>query len=361
MTKLMHKLLRILIIYFLVFTSQILHAQTSYSNSKNTIKIGFIGSLSSFAANYGSAVLDGVRLAISELENQGIHIDLRVEDDQSTAKETVSAYIKLKTIDKVQAIITGTWWANAIVKQAENDEIILLSCETQYNEDEIIGKSYFILNGDLRKWIQVYSSLIKENSWKKASIIRYVSGFGATLENEMRDLFSNENREFVGALQYNDINLTNPADIVFKLKKMNPDVVYIDAQPGGLANLMRKFSEAGLNNLGILTNSIAEDVKRDNLFDTSKFKNLYYTKRATYDQDFIVSFKEKFQKEPYLNSDLGYYAVFLAQKSLGSDNPVSTLKQGLQIKDKVFSFDEHNVYSGIPQEVYKMNEIQKAN
>src|SRR5258707_4496020 len=45
----------------------------------------------------------------------------------------------------------------------------------------VLGKTYFILHGDLRNWVRVYQPLIEQKGWKKGAIIRYVSGFGATL------------------------------------------------------------------------------------------------------------------------------------------------------------------------------------
>jgi branched-chain amino acid transport system substrate-binding protein len=341
---------------FLLFFVRTPHAGADTTPSRDTFRIGFIGSLSSFAANYGTAVLEGAELAVAELKQEGVKVELKVEDDQSATKNTVSAYTKLKEVDHADALIGGSWWANAIVKQAERDRILLASCETLYNDDAVAGKTYFILNGDLRNWIRVYEPLIEKKGWKRGAIIRFVSGFGATLAREMETVFSGRGREFAGAVEYSDIAMPEVANVVMQLKKLKPDVVYIDAQPSSLANLLKKFAEVGMEDINILTNSIAEDVRRDKLFDLSKLKNLYFTKRSTFDEDFSVKFKKKYGKDPYLNADLGYHAVFLLVKALESSDPVLALKSGIVVHNKSFSFDEHNVYSGIRQEIFQVRD-----
>ena len=324
------------------------------AKAAQTIRIGFVGSLSSFAGNYGTAVLEGARLAVDELDRHGTHIELKVEDDQSVTKNSVNSYIKLAKVDRVQAIVAGTWWANSFVKQAERDQIPLLSCETIYNDDVVLSPNYFILNGDLSQWVRVYQPLVQAKGWKRGAVIRYVSGFGATLAREMESLFSRDGREFVEAIEYNDINMADAADIVLKLRALRPDAVYVDAQPGSLANLLRKLKEAGLTDMAILTNSIAEEVVTGKLFDPSEFSNLYFSRRATYDRNFAAAFHAKYQKEPYLSADLGYYAIYLAAAALKEVEPIQHLKRGAVIKGKTFSFDQHNVYAGIPQEVFQI-------
>ncbi len=350
----MNKLRLGIILTFLIILPNLNTAWAEKENTNQEIKIGFIGSLSSFAANYGNAVLEGAKLAVDELNAQGITIDLQVEDDGSLTKNTALAYNKLKNINQVQGIIGGSWWINSIVKQSEKDKLPLMSCETLYNADVISGKNYFLLQGDLREWINVYEPLIKKQGWKKGAIIRYTSGFGATLAKSMETTFSKDSREFLGALEYTDINIPNASDIVLKLKKLNPDVVYVDGQPAGLATILRKLKEAGLTEINIITNSIATDVQRDKLVDLAPFKNIYYSKRAAFDLTFIEKFRAKYNKEPYLNADLGYYALKLLAVALAEADPISKIKSGINIDKHRFIFNQLNLYSGIPQVVYKL-------
>ncbi|RIL12032.1 MAG: hypothetical protein DCC75_01230 [Proteobacteria bacterium] len=318
------------------------------------IKIGLIGSLSSFAASYGTAVLEGARLAESELKARGARIELLVEDDQSVSKNTASAYSKLVKLDKVQGIIGGSWWLNAIAKQSERDEIPLLSCETLYNLDTVSAKTYFLLQGDLRDWIRAFLPVVEAKGWKSGAIVRYVSGFGQTLSEEMRSLFSQGGRNFLGEITYNDIHLGDAQDIVLKIKRLQPEVLYIDAQPGGFAGLLRKMAEAGLAKTVILSNSIAEDAWRDKLVDYELFPNVYSSKRITHAESFRRRFREHYKREPLLNADLGYYALLLVHQALQQNDPIATLAKGIEIQGIEFLFNDNNVFSGAPQEVWRL-------
>lgn len=328
------------------------------------LTIGFIGSLTSFAGNFGTAILEGAKLAAKEINQGESKVRIISEDDQSVARNSVGAYIKLTNADQIDAIVGGSWWINAIVKKAEKAGLPLVSCETLYNKETVSGKTYFLLQGELRSWVRVYEPIVKERGFKRAAVVRFTSGFGETLEEEMKSLFSHSGRYFAGTIEYSDIQIPDAASIVLQLKKLKPDVVYIDGQPSGLANLLKRMVEGGLTNLPIFTNSIAEDVLRDKLINPSLFANFYYTRRGTFDKDFSERFEKEYGKRPYLNADLGYLAVHILAEAAarGRDqNPsgiVAALKNGVKVKGRQFAFDGHNVFAGPPQEVWRLDQGQ---
>jgi len=344
------------ILFYLCFLAATLSPLSAEETEKPQLLIGFIGSLSSFAANYGRAVLMGAELAAKELREEGVDVKILVEDDQSVTRNAVTAYSKLSSTGNINALIAGTWWANAIVKLAERDNFLLLSCETLHNEDAVEGETYFLMPGDLKDWIRAYKPLVDKREWKRGAIIRYASGFGATLAGEMEVLFSSGNREFAGEIEYNEINLADASDIAIRLRRLNPDVVYVDAQPAGLANLLRKLDEAGLQHIAILTNPAAEDLKRENLFDLSAFPELYFTRRSTYDEDFAQRFRTAYKQEPFQHADLGYYSVYLLEQALKTREPLQVLRNGLEVRGKLFNFDDRNVHTGMAQEIYHLKD-----
>jgi branched-chain amino acid transport system substrate-binding protein len=332
----------------------LLTINTTYSETPEPIRIGYVGSLSSFAASYGQATLEGAQLAVEELNASSKQVELTIEDDQSIPKNSVSSYVKLTSVNRVQGVIGGTWWANAFVKNAERDGIPLLSCETLYNEDAVAGSSYFILHGDLRKWVRVYEPLVQKRGWHRGAIVRFTSGFGATLEAEMKALFSTDGRIFAGAVEYSDVGVGDVSDIVLRLRKLKPEVVYIDSQPRGLANILRKMADSGMENVAVLTNSIIEDVITSELTDLARHKEVYFTRRVGFNSEFQAAFQKKYGRPPLMNADLGYYSVFLLLEALRNPDPIQFIKAGLTVRGVPFSFDEHNVYSGVPQRVMKL-------
>lgn len=350
--------------YFLKIFLFLLVVVPKYSlaeDRQQKLRIGYLGSLSGFAANFGNSVLEGVQLAITQLESEGKEITLEIEDDSSESKNTVTAYRNLVDLKKVNLIITGSWWINSIVKIAEKQNIPILSCETQLNEDTVFGKNYFILGGDLKDWVRIYEPLIKEKNWKKGAIIRFISGFGSTLESSMREVFSKEGRSFVGAIEYGDVNASDVGSNLLKFKNLDPDVIYIDSQPAGLANILKRINNLGIKKPIYLINSSLQDLLNQKLLPTEDLPHLYFSKRETYSPSFTKMFVEKYNKPPYLNADLGYYAVHLAEKASASKDVIKFLKtEKVKLLETTIEFDSQNVFTGIKHDVWYLNKDRQA-
>ncbi len=321
------------------------------------IKIGVIVSLSGVAAAYGQAVLNGIQLAVDQ-SAMTHRIKLVIEDDQSLPKNVSTIYQKLRSVDRIDALLAGSWWVNSIVKTVERDGIPFISCETLYNKDFVTGKNYFSLGGDLRQWITVYEPLIERNNWRSIQMIKFVSGFADTLRDELKNLFSGSGRQYIPEIEYSDLEMSNAATFAIKTRSSNADVIYVDAQPESFAYFVNHFSKLGNNKVAILTTSVADTAFHQKLIDPEQINtDIYFLRRSSYTQDFILKFRNKFNKEPVLNSDLGYYALLLVIKALASpESPISALKQGITVAGLRFSFDENNVSHIIKQEIFTFQE-----
>ena len=316
------------------------------------VALGYIGSLSGEAASYGQAVLAGARLAVKELEAAGQPLDLVVEDDHTEARSTVSAFQKLTSVDHVAAVIGGSWWANSIVQPAEQKKVLLLSCETLYNKDVVEGATYFMLGGYLNEWVRAYEPLVAKKGWKSGAIIRFTSGFADTLAEEMQHIFSAPGRRFAGDLVFSRFDMDDAPQLVLQLKRLQPEVVYLDGQPGGLVNVLRRIQELQLDT-AVFTHSALRDALEQKLIDRAGMQNVYYTDRETFNPDFSGKFRAAYGKEPVLNADLGYYAVRLAAEALRSPDPAAELKAHEHVLDGIaFTFDRHNVFTGMRYQVW---------
>ena len=260
-------------------------------------------------------------------------------------------------VDGVSSIIAGSWWANAIVKPADSKNIPLISIETSFNQDAVLGNTYFIMQGDLHDWINVYEPLITAKKWKKGAIINFTSGFGQTLAEGMIDVFSREDRKLVADLEYADIDANEARSLVLRLKTANPDVLYFDGQPASLAITLKRLHELGMSNLPILTNSIAEDMCKKGLFECKKIKELYFNKRKILNSQFIEKYRNKYGKLPYLNSDLAYYGTKILIKALDQNDPMQFIKASNSTIDGFsFEFDDKNVLQNLKQEIWQIKD-----
>lgn len=338
----------------LVLAARLFVASNLARADTNEIRIGFIASLSSFAAPYGTAVLEGAQIAVDELKKSGAKVALIVEDDQSEPKQTATSYQKLRAANHIDGLITGSWWVNSLVKTAERDNLPFLSCETLYDRDFIQAPNYFSLAGDLRDWVRIFEPLIAKRGWHTGTMIKASSGFADTINEELGNIFSRPGRTYLAPIEYQDLDLKEAPTIAAKVRRLASDIIYIDAQPQSFGLMMKKLSEQKVTGITVLTNPIANDAWSQKLFKPEEFLGeIYFSMRNTFDPKFLKKFEDRYHRQPILNADLGYYAVYLMAAALADHRgAIPALHSGLSVAGHQFEFDEHNVFRGNQQEIF---------
>ena len=103
------------------------------SADANTIKIGMTGPLTGDAAIYGTAVKNGIEIAVAEINEKakaegGLKIEFKAEDDEADGEKAVSGYNVLKDWGMQVFIGTVTSGAcNAVAPGAVADQMFLLT------------------------------------------------------------------------------------------------------------------------------------------------------------------------------------------------------------------------------------------
>lgn len=125
-----------------IFHIAAVNAEIGKSN-QGRIKVGFIVPLSGDAASIGKAVQNGVEIALEKLApQQREQLELFWEDDALRPAQTVSAFNKLTSINKVDVVLnTTSGTAHAIAGLAEKAEVPLIA---------VASDPKIVLN---RKWV----------------------------------------------------------------------------------------------------------------------------------------------------------------------------------------------------------------
>ncbi len=71
------------------------------------LKVGVISGLTGAAAKWSAFQNKGMKLAVEDLKREGVDIDLIFEDSQTQATKVISAYNKLRQLDRVDALIAN--------------------------------------------------------------------------------------------------------------------------------------------------------------------------------------------------------------------------------------------------------------
>jgi len=219
-----------------------------------TIKIGFIGSLTGADPSYGEAVKGGVEEAVDEINNSGgvngKKIQVIYEDGKCIdSKAAVSAFQKLTNVDHVKVIIGGGCSNEvlSISKLVDSNKIFLLSSGA--TSPDISGLSRYIFRNSANdtETSRQLAEKIYSDGYNNIAIMSdntdYSVGFRKSFLNEFSKLGGTAGFDITVEPNKNDYRSD-----VLKLKAANPKVIFVNptvAKSTGL--LIKQIKEAGIN------------------------------------------------------------------------------------------------------------------
>jgi len=345
---------------------------TGTTGNTDTIKIGLNYELSGDVATYGKASVEGIEMAIDEINAAGGVLGKQIElvsvDNKSDASEVVSVATKLMTQDGVVAIIGPATSGNFKAEEplAEQNGIPILSGSATADDVTVDANGVkefafrLCFNDSFQgKAMATYAS--KELSAQKAVIIKdNSSDYAIGLADNFRSTFESLGGEIVDEEAYvstdKDFN-----SILTKIRDKEFDVIYL---PG-------YYQTAGLIIKQARDLSIAVPILGADGFDSpilaelagaTALNDVYFTNHySSLDQDptvtaFVEAFKAKYNKEPDAFNALGYdcgHFIADAITRAGSADPAAIKDALAATKDFTgvtgsFSMDEnHNPVKSI--------------
>ncbi|RIL08280.1 MAG: hypothetical protein DCC75_09330 [Proteobacteria bacterium] len=153
---------------------------TAAVEADQRFRVGVIAPLSGPLAEYGLAAQNGIELARSQNSNIFSKIDFLYEDSQWDAKQSVSAFNKLRDIEKVQAVFNwGNPTTEAVAPIAEQSKLPLIGMTL--DPSVAMGRQYVIRStnsaGDFAAAIGHY---LRSQGYKQMGVViaanTYVQG-----------------------------------------------------------------------------------------------------------------------------------------------------------------------------------------
>ena len=307
----------------------------------DAVRIGAIASLTGPAAEQGKNWIRGAELAVSDLSREGIHVDLSVEDDQTTPAKAASAFQVLASVKKTRAIIGGTWdfLAEAVYPLAAQFRVPFV---TPTNPPEIFSDKVrtnpFVFSNSFSlesEATELRRILIAAHARSIALIFVNVP-FGERHGALMRGL-ANELGIHIAFEQSVEIALENSELKVaaLRVQKEKPEVVFIVKDYAGLDAFMTELERVHARPLVLTTQHLDEAFALSK--DESKYKRVYGLYPSYRREPFTSAFREKYGSEPKVYAESGYDALqFLAR----------ALHAGIQLEDQHSKF----CYSGLTGE-----------
>ncbi len=310
------------------------------------IKIGANFELTGNVANYGSATLDGLKLAIKEVNDaggvNGKKITIVDADNKSEASEAVNAATKLISDDKVKVIVGPAVTANVIAESqvATDDKIPVVAPDATSPE-------VTVENGQVKPYIfrscfidpqqgTVMAKFATENLKAKTAVI-YVDNstdYSKSLGKVFKEKFEAaggkvlDQQAFVAKDQDFKATLTT-------LKAANADVIFVPAYYEEVGKIVKQARELGitcpiLGTDGWDDSKVADIAGADALNNT--FFSTHYSDKDDSVKGFVEAFKQEYGHMPNVFAALGYDAgkmIVDAIKRAGSDDP-EKIRQALE-------------------------------
>ena len=297
------------------------------------LRIGAITSLSGAAAKKGKNWLEGAKLAVDDLRDNGVNVKFIVEDDQTNPRILTTAFNKLVNVDKAEAIIGGTWdfLAEAAIPLAERHKIPFI---TPSNPEEILSDSlentsYSFANGlSLKAISKKLETLLLSTETKTLAVYVIDVEYGHAHAEIAKTL-----------AQKNKIKITKRINIPFEGFKdhirnaaldaysTKPDSVLLITNYEGVALFLKDLGEKNFFPNVFVTQAL------DEAFNLSKnqkhFKNAYGIYPAITNKDFINRFTSKYGYEPQDFAASGYDALMFIVEMLSSDVALESSSRSL--------------------------------
>ena len=298
------------------------------------VRIGAVISESGSISSYGERVKKGLDLAVEELNAaggiRGGTVTLVYKDDATNEDMGKQATLELIEQEGIRVIIgaVSSPVTLAIAPICEEKEVILFSPSSSApgisQAGEYIYRNY---PSDILEGTSM-AKFARDLGLERLAIFALDNDFGHGLRDVFTDQYESKYREVVMACNFKDGLTDCFEEDVEKVKKLDPDGIYIISYVHDLARLLQMLKAAGIKAVLMGTGSVTEDLIR---LAGPAAENLVYP-QPSFDVDsrnpavssFVDSYRAKYGEDPCIYAAHGYDALKLlavAIESGGSSHP----------------------------------------
>jgi branched-chain amino acid transport system substrate-binding protein len=315
------------------------------AHAQQTVKIGFLGTLSGPAGALGQDQYDAFMLGIDELGGKlgGQNVQVIKEDDQLKPDLGVQLAQKLIEKDKVN-LITGVTFSNvmmAVHKPITDAGVILVGSNA--GPTPLTGKGcspmFFSTSWNNDSLHESMGQYATDSGYKRVYLLapNYQAG---------KDALSGFKRMYKGKVideVYTQVNQPDYSAEIAQLQSAKPDAVYV-FYPGGMGvNFVKQYQQAGLlGKVPLLSTSTVDGTTLPALKDIA----LGVVTGSPYSPDinnpenkkFVEDFQKKYNRSPSLYAAQSYDAAMLINAALLKTGGKTDNKEALRAALKTAQF-----------------------
>ncbi len=303
------------------------------SKDSNTIRIGLNYELSGASATYGQSSVEGIELAIEEINKAGGLNGKKIQavkyDNKSEEAEATTLSTRLMTQDKVLAVLgpatSGAF--KATIPVSEQNKIPVLSGSATADDVTVDKRgvkeyAFRICFMDSAQGKAMARYAIENLGRKKAVIIRDSSNDYA---KGLAESFAKTFKEAGGTIVKQEAYVKGDTDfnaILTSVRNQDFDVIFIPGYYEEAGLIIKQARSQGID-VPILGADGFDSPKLAELAGTDALSNVYFSNHySSLDdnptvQEFLKAFQTKYKKEPDAFSALGYDLAKLTVQAIG--------------------------------------------
>jgi len=224
--------------------------------AQSTFKIGLIQPATGPAAYDGQSVINGARLAESEVNAAGgvlgRKLEILLQDGKADPAESLNAAERLIDRDKVRVLI-GAWASSAtlaVMPLVQRYEIPLI-VETSTAEKITEAGNPWVFRTSSNSKIDadvLGPHLVKDLGLNKVAFMAANNDFGRAVVSNWTRVLTPQNAQIV-ATEYHKPGETNFSPTLTKIKNSGADTIVITSDVTTVSNIIKQSYEQGLQNL----------------------------------------------------------------------------------------------------------------
>lgn len=310
----------------IVFLATVLAFNVGCSKKSKEIKIGVINSLTGSGAPYCENLQNALLLAEKEINLsggiKGRKIKLIMEDDKTSPTVAVSAMNKLVNVNKVPVIIgpASSSSVMACAPIANKTKTVLLSPGAASPNITEAGDFIFRNRASgAAEGIEIAKFAYKKLRLRKIAILYINTDYGPGFSKAFETQFTQLGGHIVGVETY-DQGATDFRTQITKLKRLNPDGVYLVGVPIEAGNILKQSSEMGFTTQFLTNNMESPDLIK---IAGKAAEGIYFAIPA-FDpnsphpkvQEFVKKYRAKYGRDPDMFAVNAYDAVYLVKLAI---------------------------------------------
>ena len=339
------------------------------TDGTDTIKVGYIGPLTGEAASYGMDTLNGVKIAVEDINAEGgingRKIELIAEDGRCTGTDAAGAAQKLIHVDKVVVIIGGQCSGETLAAApiAEAAKIVMMSPISSSPDVSKAGDFIFRDYPNDALKTKAVTNYFKEKGYTRVVAITENTDFAMAFRNSLKENMGTD------AFVLDEVVEPGTKDyrsLLTRLKGKEFDVFFPNGQTSAtIAAMIEQFREQGFTQ-PMLSHDVAQDKSLLDLAPKAS-KGMYAINvpevavNSAFGSKFISKFGDAQASLAFAaHAHDAMWVLATAMKEVGTDGEkIRDYLYVLKGHDGVvgrFRFDKNGDVVGIPYVLYEVKD-----